>query len=325
MKSFLALFFLILISSRLSYAGEVSEACGKTGIPVIELEFRQGQDNFVKIKNANLGNMPAAKYLKAFYQDKKYPQPEDEIVKYTYIGNEKFLQESDLKKSFMSYNSSEQRVGNPVGYKTTVLDIFNKLVPAEFNKVNWFLTLKDDQIISTEIKPATPGNMQDDYGAIAKTIPVTQSLFKLEIVFSNNASEPIPYLIPLIAHELKHQLEFKDTIANYYNLQKYVELGIVDEARAFDIQMKVYLALARQQPELFCNWLYVTWAYGEIPVPLSWTMASMEKSMKSGHYIYDYTKSLTYKNYSFLLNNTKTDLRDDLKNKIKNMNLKFVK
>lgn len=129
----------------------------------------------------------------------------------------------------------------------------------------------------------------------------------------------------MIVHEIHHASTFKDRIKIYDNEQESLAYGIVDEAKAFDIQMATYLYLAQANPEVFCNWLYVTWSYGEIPVPLSWTMASMEKEMTDGKYIYKYAKMGSYKDAPYLLNQHADDLRPDLKARIKAMNLRFVK
>jgi len=307
------------------YAGEVAEVCGKTGFPVLELDFRQGQSNFSKIKSTSLGNLPSAKYLKTFYSTKIYPQPEAEGVKFTFEGNTKFINDSDIKKKFLSFATTAQRLQNPTGFRTTLLEVINKLVPGNLNQMNWFLNLKDNQVAITAFQPATGGETGDVYGAVARIRPDENSKFTLKIIFSNNESEPLPYLIPLIMHELQHVLSYKEKIAIYNDEKKYNEYTFVEEAKAFDFQMQVYLALAKQMPEIFCNWLYVTWSYGEIPVPLSWTMASMEKEMASGRYIYNYAKMGSYKDMPYLLNETKTDLRTDVRDKIVKMKLKFVK
>lgn len=54
-------------------------------------------------------------------------------------------------------------------------------------------------------------------------------------------------------------------------------------------------------------------------------MASMEKEMVSGRYMYNYAKMGSYKDAPFLLNETKSDLRADVIDKISKMKLKFVK
>jgi hypothetical protein len=232
----------LLLSTVNSYAGEVAEVCGKTGFPIMELEFRQGQSNFSKIKRSPLGNLPSATYLKTFYSTKTYPQPEDEVVNFTFEGNTKFIKDSDIKKKFLSFATTSQRIQNPTGYRATLLEAISKLVPGNLNQMNWFLNLKDNQIESTAFQPATGAETGDVYGAVARIRPDKNSKFTLKIIFSNNESEPLPYLVPLIMHELQHVLSYKEKIAIYSDEKKYIEYSFVEEAKAFDFQMQVYLA-----------------------------------------------------------------------------------
>ena len=206
-------------------------------------------------------------------------------------------------------------------------------MPNQSNRCLWiqyiihqqYLNLKDPQLLSTRISPASGEEMNDVYGAIARLHPTESGKFTSQIVFSNNESEPVPYLLSLIVHELHHAATYKDRIKIYSDTQESFVYGIIDEAIAFDIQIATYLELAKKNPNLFCNWLYVTWAYGDIPIPLAWTMASMEKELGGGRYIYNYAKMGTYKDARFLLNASGDDLRPGIKARIKALKLKFVK
>jgi hypothetical protein len=321
----LAPFQLILLTaSTTTSAGEVEKIC-KTKIPVVELEFRQGSSNFAKLKSTNLGPTPVGKFLSDFYKNNAYPQPEKSMVDLVYAANEKLLPASDLKSRFLKFATSNQRLKDPTGYRETVIDLVKNLIPESRSKLQWYLDLKDPQLASTQLAPASGMEMNDVYGAVARLSATDNNKFYSQIVFSNNESEPIPYLLPLIVHELHHASTYKDRIKIHDNEQESFAYGIVDEAIAFDIQMATYLELARKSPEIFCNWMYVTWSYGEIPVPLAWTMASMEKELGGGKYIYNYAKMGPYKNAPYLLNANKDDLRADIKQRIKSLNLKFVK
>lgn len=218
-----------------------------------------------------------------------------------------------------------KRKNDPLGYRATVIELVNALVPKEFNKLDCFLSLKDNSVSSISFKPADGEEFDDVYGAFVRILPSINSKYEIRLIFSNNESEPLPYLIPLIIHELQHVLSFKDKILMFNDEKKSVEYGFVEEARAFDVQMQTYLAVARKEPELFCNWLYETWSYAEIPVPLSWTMASMEKELLSGKYMVGYAKMSIYKHAPYLLNQPGTDLRADIRERIQKLNLKYVK
>ncbi len=324
----LKLFTVIFLGSQfiptLSMAGEVEKIC-KEKIPVLELAFRQGPSNFAKIKSANFGQSPVGKFLANLYKTKVYPPTETTMVDSVYHANEKLIPHSDLKTKFLKYSTSAQRLKDPTGYRETVIASIKSLIPESRSKLQWYLNLKDPLLVSTQITPASGMEMSDVYCAVARLNKETNNRFVSQIVFSNNDSEPIPYLLPLIVHELQHSSTYKDRIKIYDNESASFAYGIVDEAVAFDIQIATYLELAKKNPEIFCNWLYVTWSYGDIPVPLSWTMASMEKELGGGRYIYNYAKMGSYKNAPYLLNASGDDLREDIKRRITALNLKFVK
>jgi hypothetical protein len=319
--------YILLIFMLLAFklkANEVENACITTGLNVVKLQYRETSKNINKIKASNHGKSAISTYLSRIYRSTaKFTELESLAI--VRNGNEKFISNSDIKTDFMKYNSAKQKLADPVGYRSTLIKLINKLVLSDSNKTDWFLNLKDNILIDSELTPAKSSETGEVYGAVTELLKKTNSKFSLKIIFSNNDSESIPYLIPLVIHEYQHAITYKEKIANYNNEKKYIEDQIVEEAKAFNIQMQTYLELAKRYPELFCNWLVFTWSYGEIPVPLSWTMASMESEMMSGNFISRYAKMGTYQQYLFLLDSTGTKLRKNLLERISNLKLEFVK
>ena len=147
--------------------------------------------------------------------------------------------------------------------------------------------------------------------------------WRVEIVFSNNESESIPYLMTLIVHEFQHALAYKDHLSIKGD-EEAARSWIVEEAKAYDAQMRAYIALASKNPDLFCNWLYPTWTYGDLLVPLGWSMHSMEAAMHSGTFLYGQARNGPY-DEGYILNPEGTALRSDIQGMISSLGLKYVK
>lgn len=318
---FINVLLMVFLVSQ-SQAGDVQKICDKTGVNTLTLYYQKRSENINVIRNADLGKSKLAVYLNQLYETSV---PDDkELAKIARLENEKYLPESAFKKTFLKYSNTESKLVDPKGYRSALLSAIDSLVPKEMNFGPWFLNLRDPQILSTAIRPAVEGETSSMYGALARIEPQEKGKYKIEIVFSNNDSEPLPYLIPLVVHEFQHVISFKEKVA-ISDGKKKLEYLIVEEAKGFDMQMKAYIALASKNPELFCNWLYPTWAYGDLLVPLSWTMNSMENEMKSGQYILRYAQSGIYKGQTFLLNSKKTALRADIQARINALKLTYVR
>jgi len=315
----------ILANPKITWANDVQAACKKRGLPVVMLTYRDRDANLRAIEAASLGSSDLAKFLKSAYSPGPLPKSEEKIQELADLGNKKFLPESEIKTLSLEYSSHEKKISDPRGYKKALLDLANKFVTNEHNKIAWFQTLQDPLISSTVIRPADEKDLGEIYGATMRTSPSSDSHYKLEVVFSNNASEPIPYLIPLLIHELSHAQEYKEFVRTANDVKARSEFVIVDEARAFDVQMRTYVSLAQKNPEIFCDWLYATWSYGDLLIPLSWAMASMEEEMRAGRFIYDYAKRGVLKDQPYLLKPDKTALRGDLQKKITDLKLRYVK
>jgi hypothetical protein len=129
-------------------------------------------------------------------------------------------------------------------------------------------------------------------------------------------SETIPYLVGLLAHELQHASIFETQIELHEDDKRYNEAMILDEARAFKTQIGVYIEAIKKAPELFCNWTFPTSSYGNLLVPLSWSMASIEHELYSGELMDWYVTKGSYKDESYLRSDTGKQIRPDLKEKI---------
>ncbi len=312
---------LFAIGAVPAWSGEVSLACAKAKFPVLELAERERSENLKRIKNFAAGKASLSFYSKFFSQTEKYP------AKYESFANEAnrmLFAKEDVPSAFSKYASEQSRKRDPKGYAEELKKLILKMNPK--SRLEWFFKLKDSRLNSVSFAPARDKETGEVYGAVAQVERTSNpKLYDLKIIFSNNSSEPLPYLIPLIEHELVHVQSYEKVIELYDQEDQLSEFLIVDEARAYEEQMKTYLALARKYPSLFCDWLYVSWSSGDIPIPLSWFMASLETWLGSGAFIYQYAKEGTYKKYPNLLNADKSDLRKDLKEQIRKMNLTFVK
>ncbi|MBK7891913.1 MAG: hypothetical protein IPJ84_14050 [Bdellovibrionales bacterium] len=301
---------------------DVRAICEATGVDVLDLKYRSGDQNYDRIVGTSAPAGKLIEFVKA--QNKKSRNIEAALVEAALNGNQRFVPASKLKTVFQKYSTRRQKESDPSGYRLTVLELIDQLVPKGLNRVRWFQSLKQPWVKSTAIRPVSHEESLSMYGAQVRTRPVSMGQFSIEVVFSNNDSEPLPFLIPLIVHEFQHVWTLKDRIKITDEKTK-MSAQFVDEARAFDIQMQTYVAMAKNNPELFCNWIYVTWAYGDLLVPLSWTMSAMERELRDGSYLARYAKSGVYSGMGFLLNDTKDDLHPSIRAEIRSLNLKYVR
>ena len=326
MRNRFVILLIMVCSLRSAGAGpsDVTKACKSSEIGVVNLAPHE------PIRNADLisrelskmrGKFP--KFLADYYRRAPEGRNEKEAIAFVLKANREFIPPSKARETALKYSTRTSRLADPDGYKKAVLSLLHELVPSRLNTIDEVLNIKDSRISEINIKPSSETG--EFYGARSQLKPLGNSNFKIDIVFSNNESEPLFYLIPLLVHEGVHALNYREQIQLWDAGNKFYEDEIVDEARAFDVQMKTYLELANRDPGLFCNWLYVTWTYGSLPVPLSWTMASMENEMLSGKYIFNYARIGDYKDKKFLLNSDGTALSEDLQKKITALNLRYVK
>ena len=311
------------------YKSDVAAVCAPAGRPVgeiIEMKYHDREENLRRIHGHQFGQSKVSVYLKGFYA--AHPAGEIETLQVAADnGNQSLIPKSALKERALKYSTEKQKLENPAGYRQAVIDSFNELMPPQLNFLNWFLDLNDPAISSTSFDPADRSRIGEFYGAMSSIRPDEKLTGKktIRIIFSNNASESLPYMLPLIAHELQHaRTQFADRATVKDPKSAYAD-SLVDEALAFDVQMQAYLALAKKDPQTFCDWLYVSWSYGDLMIPLSWTMASMEREMASGHYIYDYARRGTYANERYLLSEDGNALRPDLQKRITDMKLRFIR
>ncbi|MEZ0391292.1 MAG: hypothetical protein ACAH59_03690 [Pseudobdellovibrionaceae bacterium] len=296
----------------------------QTGLKVINLAYRDRKANLDKIRNSNLGSSSIAKYLKDYYKKNKSIETKldfAEVIK----SNEQFLPNSKYKTAFQKYATTEQKLKDPAGYRDSFIEAANELLPKELNQIRWLSDLHNPLISSTAIRPARATETSDIYGAVTSIMPSGKGKYRMEIIFSNRESESVPYLIPLLVHELQHASQFEESIRLRENKRRYFEFLLVDEARGNDLQMQAYVELIKKEPQLFCNWLMASWYYGEIMIPLSWRMSSMEDEMASGKFMVNYAMTGIYKAEEYLLNDKKTALQSNLREEIKKLKLHYIK
>lgn len=314
---------LLAPTQALAEAKSVSAVCKSEGLPIPALQYRDQNGNLKKIRRLSLGKTSAAKYLKSIYSKPKLPHRESELIALANVGNRVIQPEADQKEAFLKFSSPDERTKFPTIYIDTVLAQARLLSPTMASRISNYFAFKDPRVKSSVIRAAS-GKETGFYGAQYTSVVGGDGKILRQIVLSNNASEPIPYLISLLAHEIGHAETFAQFLELDQESQKVWEARIVDEARAFDIQMKTYVELAQKRPGLFCNWLYVTWLYGDIIVPLSWTMSAMERELRSGAFIDRYAQSGQFEGKTFLLG-TDQKLRPDLRKRIAHLHLEFVR
>jgi hypothetical protein len=316
--------FAAVVFAQAANAGVVKNICEKQpGFGVISLKYREADGNRSKIIKINSSKSPLLKYVKEVTGQGQLD--ETSLAKKSQEGNEKFIPGSKYKDLFLKYSTSESKLKDPEGYRASLVQSIKEILPGQYEKLSWFLNLRDKRLSASGFRPASKSEINEVYGAVARLTPSTLGKFSLEIIFSNNDSEALPYLIPLIAHELQHASNYGKQIELYEKKKELAEFAFLDEAVAFNIQLQTYVELAKKNPEIFCNWLYPSWSYGDLVIPLSWSMNAMEEEFTAGAYLPRYAMQGSYKDHPELLNDAKTDLRSDLKAKIKKMNLRFVK
>ena len=130
-------------------------------------------------------------------------------------------------------------------------------------------------------------------------------------------------------------MSWKEKKRDFFTKRKFLDTSsivenkrwaLLNEAKAYDKQIIYFLDAAKRNPELFCNWLYPTSTYGEIVVPLSWTMNAMEKAAREGRLI---VRQLSYPIYSkyrkYFLRENEEKLTDELQSEVDDLKLKYVK
>ena len=319
----LGLAFAAVFSLTDGNAGEVSSVCGHAEVKVLDLQFRSGPSNFKIILGSNLGRTPLAEALHTYFSAQTYPIEMSVMQAFVRSTNLKFAEAGSLKELFAKYSTEGGRVNNPAEFRFALIDAVRNYVPAEFGSIDWLLQLKSSKIVRTGFRAPLQDELFEEFGAQTVFEKTGEGKYKLEVIYSTRESETVPYLMTLIAHELVHAKSFEEKIKIMDDDRLYTEYLLVEEAKAFDLQLRLYIALAKRFP-IFCDWLSTGWRLGEIPAPLSWGMAEMERDLDSGRLLVEYTKLGTYKNHKFLLNKAGNDLSLEIKNKIKKLHLKFV-
>ena len=310
------LFFLTSASAE-----SVANACKNASLPIVTLKYRNGIENIKTIRATALESK-LGQELKTYYQSIKYPLPKGSAAQIARNLNQRFVDDSIIKKQIFEIEETANRQKYPVKYVKILESIYRSLMGDELHQ---FIHLKHPKLIATQFRSANQGEIGQIYGAILKIRKVDKVNFRMDLVVSDEESETIPYLIPLIAHELVHAKSFDQRSNFYEDRKRWSELLILEEAEGFNQQMIAYIKLAQNFPSIFCDWVYPTWSYGEIPVPLSWTMAALEESLASGDFIHEYAKKGAYANEKHLLTADGSRLREDLVAMIVSKNLEYVK
>ena len=328
MKLNIFLILILLTSGAIFAKTDVEEICSKTGLPIVDLNYRDREGNIVKIKNSKLGTSHWGKFLQNYYAQKVITKDESLQVELTNSKNEAFIKDSELKKIALTWAGRGQRTKDRLGYIKNIFRFIELSIPSLDKELKTFMNYKNNDLIASHVTPVV---MNDSYfyGARGSTTLVEGTgKYLREITISNNPSETFPYLAPLIGHEVVHAVDLfnhRKTLSQATELQ-YIKFALINEAKAYDAQIAYYLEGARKNPDLFCNWLTPTWSYGEMIVPLSWTMNAMEKEARAGQTVVKQFKLPAYVSYAKFFKIKKEEkLSDELQKEIDKLNLRYVK
>ena len=305
---------LVLALLPTARASEVAKLCQPAGWPVVELEAGDRAQNLdlIRSKIARSGSE-----LALLYTEKSLSLKAHELAAEADRLNSRALPKSDAKELFLRYSTELSRKSDPDGFARALIETYFESVPAPLNKLPWFARLSDSAIASSSIGP---GDLDEHsyFGAKMRLSRLENRRYSLEVLYS--FGETMPYLLTLLSHELEHAHVYKERIDLYDKEKELAEFNLVDEAQATDFQLKTYLALVKRDPKLYCNWVYVSGLYDGLPVPLSWKMASTERSLRDGTLLKEYAARSPLA--SALLD--KGQIRPDLRKRISGLKLQFI-
>lgn len=316
----IAMTALALIGPERSFAGDVERACQTPQFKVLALQPRDVKANLQVIKKAELGSSALLRDLAGRLRGKP-PGGAAGRLKLVSELNSKYIRASEAKSGFLKFQSEASRLKDPAGYMNAVIENLHRFLPEQERELDDFLTTEDPRVSSFMLRPAGKNEEMSTVGAATMVSPDDRGKTSVEIVISNNESETIPYLLTLIVHELEHAKNYKTKLDLRSDSESTLK-SFLEEPVAYEKQMEAYVALARADRDLFCNWIYSSWYLGDLPVPLSWTMATMEKELRSGRFLFWYAKNV-YKNNDLLTSN-REDLKPEIRAKIRKLNLKYV-
>jgi hypothetical protein len=320
---------LVLLASEAMWAKtDVEEICSKTGLPIVDLNYRDREGNIVKIRNSKLGTSHWGKFLQNYYAQKLISKDESLQVQLTNSKNEAFIKDSELKKIALTWAGREQRTKDRLGYIKNIFRFIELSIPSLDKELKIFMNYKNNDLIASYVTSEVK-NDSDFHGARGGAfLDEGTGKYVREITISNNPSETFPYLAPLIGHELVHAVDFfnhRKILRQTTKLQN-IKFALLNEAKAYDAQIAYYLEGARKNPDLFCNWLTPSWSYGEMIVPLSWTMNAMEKEARAGQTVLKQFKLPLYESYAiFFKMKNEEKLSDELQKEVDKLNLRYVK
>lgn len=306
---------------------DVSEICENFGVPVVDLKYREREKNISKIRNSSLGNSDWEKFIKTFYQKSKIPHREKELVLLANEGNQKLLKDSELKRIGLAWAGREKRESDPSGYIENLRKVIKIAIPSLSEKLDKFYSLNEKRKKSALIVPVPKGD-NDFFGARAFVIKEKHPHYIKMIRISNNPSESMFYMSTLIGHELVHINDQYKDIKKYEKLDRIGQArwGLINEAKAYNAQFGYYSEAAKNHPEIFCKWLYPSWAYGDILIPLSWSIHAMEREARLGKTLLDQLRNPNYGPYKkYFQEPGKEQLVKNIQDVIDGYNLRYVK
>ena len=323
----ICIFILGLLSLSVFAQNEIDKLCSKTGVPVLKLKYRDRNSNINKVRKFKFADGKVNAFLKKYYSQKEISINEPAQVALSNKMNKMFQKKSEAVQIALKWASRDARIKEPQKYISNLIKFIKLTIPSLGKEVDSYLDYKNKDLLRSEIIPA-PKDSNDFYGARGGSFTEGGAKYVRMVKVSNNPSESFTYLAPLVGHETIHAVDsFQDRrkLDRYNNFQ-WAEWSLLNETKAYDYQYRYYIEAVKKNPNLFCNWLYPTWSYGELIVPLSWTMSAMLDEALKGKLIYKQLKLPLYSPYSsfFLKGKGKSRFKQMLK-QVKDSNYQYVK
>ncbi len=280
------------LQSKAESVSEVQKICSGSAVEIIRLNRDSYLENLAVIKRKSIGTSKIAKTLSKWYSTKpKGNISVDEVNK----NFNALLPDSKLKSTFINYSTKSSRIKNEDAFLNELKTQYDNLLGTEFGALKDFLSSSDNRISSNKIELIKNVTA---YGATFSPEVGPSGKFNRTLKVSPEESESFPYLLTLIAHELVHAKYFYKE--SQLKDESFYKSRLLEEAEGYTVQLKAYYALAKKD-KIFCDFIYGSFAFQEIPVPLSWYMDLVEREMKNLEMLKWYARDFQEKGYGEFL------------------------
>lgn len=299
----------------------VEQACAEVNLPSLHLVFQDEKQNRERIAAAPSTNNRFAEYLKQVYRRGKAPTEGTALLAIANGANQQFLPDSALKATSLKFASTASREANREAYLTEFLALARAASPRLAQGIESFLTFKHPLVKRSVIRVADKGELKEPGGRYRTKESGDGKTVIREITLSPDSSASLPGQFTTLFHELQHAETFAPQPTPTPGSTAFAEAELVEEARAYEAQMQLYLELVKGNPEFYCHWLTVASRYGNVVVPLGWMMAAVERELKSGQFLAREAGRWDSKD---LLVTKQGRLRPDLQGRLQSMGFEYA-